>query len=145
MPEIYPEYTLDMPQIFFVIYPKLRYTLNLQEVYQIFFSEWIDMYLKNVSDCFKLAFDLPDNYFRHAWDVLWIIRAVRAKKSLSAILSECVKKWLLERGIVKLKVQGPNLELTLLSHSNKNKNPHLNFLREWYLVSRIKLQGQWPN
>ena len=43
-------------------------------------------------------------------------------------------------GIVKLHVQGPNLELTLLSHSNKNnnnnknnnKNPHLNFLREWY-------------
>ena len=42
-------------------------------------------------------------------------------------------------GIVKLQVQGPNLELTLLSHSNKNKNknnnnnnnknPHLNFLR----------------
>ena len=121
MREIYPEYTLDMPQIFFVIYPKLRYTLNLQEVYQIFFSEWIDMYLKNVSDCFKLAFDIPDNYFRHAWDVLWI-RAVRAKKSLSAILSECVKKWLLERGIVKLQVQGPNLELTLLSHSNKNNN-----------------------
>ena len=40
---------------------------------------------------------------------------------------------------VKLQVQGPNLELTLLSHSNKNKNnnnnnnknnknPHLNFL-----------------
>ena len=46
-------------------------------------------------------------------------------------------------GIVKLQVQGPNLELTLLSHCNKNnknkinknkinKNPHLNFLREWY-------------
>ena len=50
--------------------------------------------------------------------------------------------------IVKLQVQGPNLELTLLSHSNnnknknnKNKNPHLNFLRERYLVSGIQLQG----
>ena len=36
---------------------------------------------------------------------------------------------------VKLQVQGPNLELTLLSHSinknnkNKNKNPHLKFLK----------------
>ena len=32
-------------------------------------------------------------------------------------------------------VQGPNFELTLLSHSNNknknNKNPHLNSLREW--------------
>ena len=46
--------------------------------------------------------------------------------------------------IVKLQVQGPNLELTLLSHSNNNnknnKNPHLNFLREWYLFSGIKLK-----
>ena len=49
--------------------------------------------------------------------------------------------------IVKLQVQGPNLELTLLSHSNKNnnennnknnKNPHLNFLREWQSVSGMK-------
>ena len=38
--------------------------------------------------------------------------------------------------IVKLQVQGPNLKLTLLSHSNNkdnnknnNKNPHLNFLK----------------
>ena len=55
---------------------------------------------------------------------------------------------------VKLQVQGPNLELTLLSQSNNknknnknknNKNPHLNFLREWHLVSGIKLQGQLPN
>ena len=54
------------------------------------------------------------------------------------------------RSFVKLQVQvqGPNLELTLLSHSNnnknnnknnkknnsknKNKNPHLNFLSKWY-------------
>ena len=43
-------------------------------------------------------------------------------------------------------MQGPNLELTLLSRSsnnnnnkNNNKNPHLNFLRESYLVSGMKL------
>ena len=44
-------------------------------------------------------------------------------------------------GIVKLQVQGPNLELTLLSHSNNNnnnKNPNLNFLRESHLVSGMK-------
>ena len=29
------------------------------------------------------------------------------------------------------------------NNNNNNKNPHLNFLIEWYLVSRIKLQGQW--
>ena len=50
---------------------------------------------------------------------------------------------------VKLQVQGPNLELTLLSHSNKNsnnnnknnknnKNPHLNFIRKSHLVGGIK-------
>ena len=55
------------------------------------------------------------------------------------------------KNIVKLQIQWQNLELSLLSHSNSNnknnnnKNPHLNFLREWYLVSGIKLQGQWPN
>ena len=27
------------------------------------------------------------------------------------------------------------------NNNNNNKNPHLNFLIEWYLVSRIKLQG----
>ena len=45
--------------------------------------------------------------------------------------------------IVKLQVQGRNLELILLSHSynknknNKNKNPHLNFLTESYSMPGI--------
>ena len=67
--------------------------------------------------------------------VIWFLAYLLVVSSLASYLF-----------VVKLQVQGPNLELTLLSHSNnKNKNPHLNFIREWDLVSRIKLKGQWPN
>ena len=56
-----------------------------------------------------------------------------------AIISQLEAKNLFLVRIVKLQVQGPNLELTLLSHCNnnnnnnkkKNKNPHLKFLIEW--------------
>ena len=55
------------------------------------------------------------------------------RKSQSEKVRKVPYRGLIE--IVKLQVQGPNLELTLLSHSkknnnknnNNNKNPHLNF------------------